>query len=110
MQQSTKKKAAGKAVKPTAMPDLTAKFSPGQLAQAMTAKRTGMKLRIIDVAEALSISKQTIVKIEKGDPKVNFMNVLRVMEFLGLSFSITTDEIQPKPVTQQLGALDDEWF
>ncbi|NRA55487.1 MAG: helix-turn-helix domain-containing protein [Gammaproteobacteria bacterium] len=92
------------------MPDLSTKFSPNLLALAITAKRTGMRLRIVDVAKALTISKQTIIKIEKGDPKVNFINVLRVMELLGLSFDITTDESQLKPADQQLGEHDDQWF
>lgn len=81
----------GKAVKATAMPDLTMRFSPELLANAITAKRTAMKLRIIDVAEALSLSRQTIIKIEKGDASVNFYNLLKVMDFLGLWFQITTD-------------------
>lgn len=90
MQQS-KPRSQGKVVKAATMPDLTARFSTLLLADAIKAKRTRMQLRIIDVAEALSLSRQTIIKIEKGDAKVNFINVLRVMEFLGLSFRITTD-------------------
>ena len=57
-----------------------------------------------------SLSKQTIVKIEKGDDKVNFNNILKVMEFLGLTFKINSDDllIKTKPVDN--GELDDEWF
>ena len=78
------------------MPDLSARFSTVLLGEAITAKRTGMKLRIVDVAATLSLSKQTIVKIEKGDDKVNFNNILKVMEFLGLNFMICTDILEPK--------------
>ena len=104
-----KKSSSGKAVKPTDMPDLTEMFSPVQLAQAITAKRTGMKLRLVDVAEALSISKQTLVKIEKGETKVNFINLLRVMEYLGLAFQVVTDEF-PSTMSQPSGEHSGEWF
>lgn len=105
----------GKAVKATEMPDLTEPFSFQQLACAITAKRTGMKLRLVDVSKALSISKQTLVKIEKGDENVNFVKLLQVMEYLGLSFSILTDGISYKtaPAAEPLvlGEPDaDYWF
>ena len=103
-------KTTGKAVKPTVMPDLSARFSTVLLGEAITAKRTGMKLRIVDVAAALSLSKQTIVKIEKGDDKVNFNNILKVMEFLGLTFMIRSDVLQLTTEPKDNGDHDDEWF
>lgn len=110
MTKASLSKAAGKAVKATAMPDLTVRFSTTLLGKAITAKRTGMKLRMVDVAEALSLSKQTIVKIEKGDDKVNFNNVLKVMEFLGLTFMIRSDTLLQKSEQVETGDHDDEWF
>ena len=92
------------------MPDLSARFSTVLLGEAITAKRTGMKLRIVDVAAALSLSKQTIVKIEKGDDKVNFNNILKVMEFLGLTFMIRSDSLQLNTEPGDSGDLNDEWF
>ncbi len=92
------------------MPDLSARFSTVLLGEAITAKRTGMKLRIVDVAAALSLSKQTIVKIEKGDDKVNFNNILKVMEFLGLNFMIRSDVLELHTDRVKNGDLDDEWF
>lgn len=92
------------------MPDLSARFSTVLLGEAITAKRTGMKLRIVDVAAALSLSKQTIVKIEKGDDKVNFNNILKVMEFLGLNFMIRSDVLGLNTDPVKNGDLDDEWF
>lgn len=110
MLKSIHKKATGKAVKATAMPDLLTTFSSEQLAQAITAKRTGMKLRLVDVAQALSISKQTLVKIEKGDTKVNFINLLKVMEYLGLSFQITTDSFTSTQTDNMIRGHDDDWY
>lgn len=102
------KKTLGRVVKSTNMPDLTKSFSPEQLAEAITAKRTGMKLTLIDVSEALSLSKPTLIKIEKGDINVKLANLLKVMEYLGLSFSIISDEqTQNKNTT---GASDDDWY
>ena len=92
------------------MPDVSARFSTVLLGEAITAKRTGMKLRIVDVAAALSLSKQTIVKIEKGDDKVNFNNILKVMEFLGLNFMIRSDVLELHTDRVKNGDLDDEWF
>lgn len=102
------KKALGRVVKSTEMPDLAQSFSPEQLAEAITAKRTGMKLKLIDVSAALSISKPTLVKIEKGDTNVKLANLLKVMEYLGLSFSIISDELTSSSNASR--ASDDEWF
>lgn len=93
----------GKAVKATAMPSLSERFAPIQLAAAITAKRTGMKLSLLDVSEALAISKPTLVKIEKGDTSVKFANILKVMEYLGLSFSLLSDD-------QTTTGVNDVWY
>lgn len=96
----------GKQIKATSLPDLNSSFSPELLAQCITAKRTQLKLRIVDVADALSLSKQTVVKIEKGDPKVNFINILKVMEYLGISFQLITDDGSSVAGDEN----NDEWF
>lgn len=102
------KKTLGRVVKSTEMPDLTKSFSPQQLAKAITAKRTGMKLTLVDVSEALSLSKPTLIKIEKGDTNVKLANTLKVMEYLGLSFSIISDEhTKNNKIT---GESDDQWY
>jgi transcriptional regulator with XRE-family HTH domain len=93
----------GKAVKAKAMPSLSERFAPTQLAAAITAKRTGMKLSLLDVSEALAISKPTLVKIEKGDTSVKFANILKVMEYLGLSFSLLSDD-------QTTTGVSDVWY
>jgi len=101
-------KTLGRVVKRTNMPDLTKIFSPAQLAKAITAKRTGMKLSLVDVSKALSLSKPTLIKIEKGDTTVKLANILKVMEYLGLSFSIISDEHTKNNNTT--GASDDQWY
>jgi transcriptional regulator with XRE-family HTH domain len=107
MNPKSTKQTLGRVVKSTEMPDLARDFSPAQLAKAITAKRTGMKLTLVDVAAALSISKPTLVKIEKGDTNVKLRNILKVMEYLGLTFSIISD----KPSTTHTGEIsDDEWY
>jgi transcriptional regulator with XRE-family HTH domain len=108
MSEKTKKKALGRAVKPTHMPDLNKRFSSKQLAQAIMAKRTAMKLSLVDVSKALSISKPTLIKIEKGDINVSFANILKVLEFLGLSLTIISDDINHQ--SHVTGANDDPWF
>lgn len=101
-----KTKRAGKAVKATEMPNLSEPFSPIQLAEAITAKRTGMKLSLVDVSKALAISKPTLVKIEKGDTNVKLTNLLKVMEYLGLSFSLLSDGVTSKENT----GVNDDWY
>ena len=103
-------KFVGKVVKATPLPELNQVFSSELLAKAITAQRTAMKLRIVDVAKALSLSKQTIVKIEKGETKVHFANVLMVMEYLGLSFQITVDKHLPTQQNVTQDDSDDCWF
>lgn len=102
------KKALGRVVKSTDMPDLTKRFSPKQLAEVIRAKRTGMKLTLVDVSEVLVISKPTLIKIEKGDTSVRLVNILKVMEYLGLSFSIVCDDLIQNSNTT--GASDDDWY
>jgi transcriptional regulator with XRE-family HTH domain len=102
------KQTLGRVVKSTNMPDLTKSFSSEQLAEAITAKRTGMKLTLVDVSEALSLSKPTLIKIEKGDTNVKLATILKVMEYLGLSFSIICDEHTNNNNTT--GASDDPWY
>lgn len=102
------KKTLGRVIKATEMPDLTKSFSPKQLAKAITAKRTGLKLTLVDVSEALSLSKPTLIKIEKGDINVKLASILKVMEYLGLSFSIISDEYTQNNNTT--GASDDQWY
>jgi len=92
MSESPTKKTLGRVVKRTEMPDLSKPFSSVQLAKAITSKRTGMKLTLVDVSQALNISKPTLIKIEKGDVNVQFFNVLKVMAYLGLSFSLVSDD------------------
>ena len=92
MSNSPEKKTLGRVVKHTEMPDLSKSFSSVLLAEAITSKRTGMKLTLVDVSQALNISKPTLIKIEKGDVNVQFFNVLKVMEYLGLSFSLVSDD------------------
>ena len=102
------KQTLGRVVKSTNMPDLTKSFSSKQLAEAITAKRTGMKLTLVDVSAALSLSKPTLIKMEKGDTNVKLTNILKVMEYLGLSFSLISDEHrQNNKIT---GASDDQWY
>lgn len=103
-----KKHATGRAVKLTPMPDLSKAFSSIQLAQTITAKRTGLKLSLVDVSQALSLSKPTLIKIEKGDSNVKFANILKVMEFIGVSFTIISDE--PEQGNHIVGERDEQWY
>lgn len=102
------KQTLGRIVKSTNMPDLTKSFSPEQLAKAITSRRTGMKLTLVDVSEALLLSKPTLIKIEKGDTSVKFANILKVMEYLGLSFSIISDD--PTQNNASTGVNYDDWY
>lgn len=106
MSKLAKTNRTGKAVKATPMPKLSERFSPTQLAEAITAKRTGMKLSLVDVSKALSISKPTLVKIEKGDTNVKLANLLKVMEYVGLSFSLISDDI----ATTEKEELNNDWY
>ncbi|MBB1350860.1 helix-turn-helix transcriptional regulator [Pseudoalteromonas sp. NZS71] len=90
------------------MPDLSKPFSSVRLAKAITSKRTGMKLTLVDVSQALNISKPTLIKIEKGDVNVQFFNVLKVMEYLGLSFSLVSDDESHHNNKDEVS--DEQWY
>jgi len=83
-------------------------FSSVRLAKAITSKRTGMKLTLVDVSQALNISKPTLIKIEKGDVNVQFFNVLKVMEYLGLSFSLVSDDASHHNNSAEVS--DEQWY
>ena len=102
------KKTLGRVVKHTEMPDLSKPFSSVRLAKAVTSKRTGMKLTLVDVSQALNISKPTLIKIEKGDVNVQFFNVLKVMEYLGLSFSLVSDDASHHNNKDEVS--DEQWY
>jgi len=102
------KKTLGRVVKRTEMPDLSKPFSSVWLAKAITSKRTGMKLTLVDVSQALNISKPTLIKIEKGDVNVQFFNVLKVMEYLGLSFSLVSDDESHHNNKDEVS--DEQWY
>ncbi|XOV79773.1 MAG: helix-turn-helix domain-containing protein [Aestuariibacter sp.] len=106
MSDTSKTTRVGKAVKATPMPNLNERFSSAQLAAAITAKRTGMKLSLMDVSLALTISKPTLVKIEKGDTNVKLKTLLTVMEYLGLSFHILSDDNSLRAEKE----LNDDWY
>lgn len=106
-QNTTKRHPKGRSVKATAMPDLERQFSPEQLASAIRAKRTKMKLSLESVSDVLSISKPTLIKIEKADINVTLSTLLQVMEYLGLSFAVVSDDVEH---SINEGHADDEWF
>jgi len=108
MEKDKPKKNIGKSVKATDMPDLTRKFSLTQLGDALRAKRTGMGLKLVDLSTLLGISKPTLIKLEKGSPGFKFDNLLTVMEFLGLSFSIKTDSVNN--LTNESGNDNEQWY
>jgi len=101
------KQPTGRSVKATAMPNLEQQFSPQQLASAIRAKRTKMKLSLEAVADALSISKPTLIRIEKADTNVKLSTLLQVMEYLGLTFAVVSDDIEH---SANEGYADDEWL
>lgn len=80
-------------------PDLSKPFSPILLGQAITARRTQSGLKLEDAAALAGVAKQTLMKIEHGNPNVSFNNILRVMSSLGISLTIS-------PWKEEVG---DEW-
>lgn len=90
------------------MPDLSQIFTKELLGKAIKSKRTTLKISISELAVKLSLSKDTVSKIEKGEARVQFDNILKVMEFLGLSFQILSDDsnqVQTKQPTS-----DSDWY
>jgi transcriptional regulator with XRE-family HTH domain len=81
-------KKLGKMVKAEAMPNLNSLFSASVLGQAIKAKRTSRGWKQLELATRATLSKKTIIKIEKGDSSVTFSHILKVMDVVGLSFKI----------------------
>ncbi|MCZ2801979.1 helix-turn-helix domain-containing protein [Vibrio harveyi] len=120
----TKKKSEklGKAVKAESMPNLNALFSTSMLGDAIKSKRTTRGWKQDDLAEQASLTKKTIIKMEKGDASVTFAHLIKVMDILGLSFKVldlaARDEINTVDsagmmhggLQNKVSAEDDGWY
>lgn len=120
----TKKKSEklGKAVKAESMPNLNALFSTSMLGDAIKSKRTTRGWKQDDLAEQASLTKKTIIKMEKGDASVTFAHLIKVMDILGLSFKVldlaARDEVNTVDsagmmhggLHNKVSAEDDGWY
>ncbi|PAW02217.1 helix-turn-helix domain-containing protein [Vibrio coralliilyticus] len=118
----TKPEKLGRTVKAESMPNLNALFSTSMLGNAIKSKRTTRGWKQDDLAEQASLTKKTIIKMEKGDASVTFAHLIKVMDILGLSFKVfdiaARDEVNEVDSTGQLhgelnnkvSAEDDGWY
>lgn len=90
----------GKMVKAQPMPDLNAEFSMEALGCAIRSKRTNRGWRINDLASKANLSRRTVMKVEKGDASVTFVNVLVLMDILGLSLRLIDLNLFIRPHNQ----------
>jgi transcriptional regulator with XRE-family HTH domain len=102
----------GKMVKATPMPGLNAEFSMEMLGHAIRSKRSEKGWRIDDLALKADLSRRTIMKIEKGDPKVSFANIMLLMDILGLSLRVVDLSQLNTVIEPNLQKVDNEdgWY
>ncbi|MCX7116107.1 MAG: helix-turn-helix transcriptional regulator [Gammaproteobacteria bacterium] len=69
-------------------PDLTKPLSAALLGQAIKARRTQSNLRLEDAAALCGVAKQTLMKIEHGQPTSQLGSVLKICSALGIKLYI----------------------
>lgn len=77
-----------KRIKKLDTPDLNQTLTPVLLGQAIKARRTQSNLRLEDAAALCGVAKQTLMKIEHGQPTSQVGSVLQICSALGLKLGI----------------------
>ena len=77
-----------KKVKTLVTPNLDQPLTPELLGEAIKAKRTQGHLRLEDAALLCGVAKQTLMRIEHGEPNSQFGTVLQICDQLGIKLSI----------------------
>jgi len=69
-------------------PSLDQALTPELLGQAIKARRTQSGLRLEDAAALCGVAKQTLMKIEHGQPTSQLQSILQVCSALGIKIYI----------------------
>ncbi len=77
-----------KQIKKLNTPDLQQAFTSQLLGQAIKARRTQSHLRLEDAAALCGVAKQTLMKIEHGQPNCQLGSILQICSALGIKLSI----------------------
>lgn len=62
--------------------------SPQELGLALRAARKTGKVRLDDLAQMISVSKQTVTNVEQGRPTVQLGTVLRLLAEVGITVTV----------------------
>ncbi|ELP6119223.1 TPA: transcriptional regulator [Vibrio vulnificus] len=86
-----------KKVVPLDTPNLNQAFTAQHVGNIIKARRTQMGLTIVDLAELSQVNKNTVGKIESGNPNVGLDGVIKLFNSLGLdlrfsAFGVTTTQ------------------
>ncbi|TAL62383.1 MAG: helix-turn-helix domain-containing protein [Legionella sp.] len=77
-----------KHIKKINSPDFTQNLNAELLGQAIKARRTQSELRIEDAAALCGVAKQTLMKIEHGNPSAELDSILQICTGLGIKLRI----------------------
>lgn len=77
-----------KQIKKLATPDLNQAVTAKLLGQAIKARRTQSHLRLEDAAAYCGVAKQTLMKVEHGQPASQLDSILKICAGLGISLRI----------------------
>lgn len=71
-------------------------YSVEEIGHAIRATRRNSKIRLVDLAQVLGVSKQTTSNVEMGRPTVQVGTVLRHLQGLGIEVHLTVPEAAAK--------------
>lgn len=67
-------------------------YSVEEIGHAIRATRQSSKIRLVDLAQVLGVSKQTTSNVEMGRPTVQVGTVLRHLQGLGIEVHLTVPD------------------
>lgn len=80
----------------------------GQLATAVRARRTALRLSQQDLADMAGVSERFVRFVEQGKPSVQLDSLLAVLETLGLELRVATrDRDAARALVRPLGDIAD---
>ena len=87
-----------------------------EIGQLLAAKRKARQWRQVDLAERLNVSRQTVARMEQGDPNVAigilfsafWLLDIKILE--SMDFSLTKEQKKLKRIRERKGKITDDNF
>jgi transcriptional regulator with XRE-family HTH domain len=83
----------GKQATQSAMPDTNLILDPVNLGKLIKAKRTAMKMKLVDCASLCNVAINTLSRIENGNPNSTLGATFSILKGLGIKLSYVQSSV-----------------